>query len=452
MKEIIQLRSKISADAGAFSDTLFNLGRSAMLLFLAILYSSCTLQKSYWVESKNSVGNDALKFAKIPATDSDCQIKYHRNLRVIEYDDSGDRWERMQVLAAVQAIRTARKVPVVVYAHGWRHNAKPNRENNLKDFSDFLLYREEHGQPVIGIYIGWRGASVYEEGALAPFVAPAMAVSLLDRIPAADRINSIPLVDDLWTLRKYANLSESPLVLVGHSLGGRIIERAVSQSIVAYNSQRANYGDISSAEPKPADRNVDSNERREALIADLTILINPASESLYARRFKMALRNWPTNEPPAVISITSESDTAMKNLWPIGRTANRVLDPFAALPSREFRLGHHEDPDSNLAESQESYLNKSAGFDERQLAAVADFGPNEEYLFSNVDMMRHGLSNHGYLVLRCRDSILAGHGGDPEKGGVFSKEMNGFVSCLARDTVFSRNYPKSPLFRALHAR
>ena len=343
-------------------------------LIVGILFpilTQCTTQRSYWVADPN-------KPEEAPATPLDWAIlphetegvkhhkPFHKNLRVIEYDDMGDRWETMQVVAARKLIReVAPGTPVVVFIHGWRNNAHPK----CRDFLGFnsALYDLEKTSPtkeIVGIYIGWRGASVDERvKPLAPVTTVPAFLSFLERRPATSRVAGVPLVSDLWKIRRDSLSKESRLILVGHSFGGRILEHVVAQSVVAYHSQRPSERAIETVNLDFPDDGGASNRRyRESLIADLSILINPASESLSVRQLKIALRTWPEVEPPAIINISANTDSANKIAWPIGKSIERAFSPLRPLPSRQYRLYHHVDLTSMRKESQWEYEKTTAQF------------------------------------------------------------------------------------------
>ena len=75
------------------------------------------------------------------------------------------------------------------------------------------------------------------------------------------------------TLFYEAHAKGGRLIFIGHSFGGRILEKALAQAIVGQTS----------AYPRI----------KVTLPADLTLLINPASEAITAPRLRLALNDWP---------------------------------------------------------------------------------------------------------------------------------------------------------------
>lgn len=425
------------------------------LLAIALLAGGCAAQKSYWVNEKIESQDRPIDWAKIPSEKNSC---FHRNLRIIEYDDNGDRWERMQVIAAIDAIRRSKPgSPVVIFMHGWRNNADADN-SNLQSFNRYLHWWEKQNlsREIVGVYLGWRGASVHEDGPHKPLVALPMALSFPDRRKATSRIAGVPLASDLWALRNAANENRSRLILVGHSFGGRILENVTAQSIVAYHNSRIRPGVGGDANEK-LDPEKCKSKRRERLIADLVVLINPASESLNARQIKLALRSWPDDEPPAVICLSSETDSANGTLWPIGKSIERIGHPLRAKPERVYKIGHHTSKVTAGEESQWGYESRVAGFDTRQIGARVEYDcETGDFSFRDVDLDKHGISNRGYLVLKAGPCLLDDHGngGDncphcSKDEGLFSPVLSEFFTRLVLDAT-GEDYPNSTLYGWLH--
>jgi len=110
-------------------------------------------------------------------------------------------------------------------------------------------------------------------------------------------------------------------------VGGRVLEKALAQALVGQTA-----GD-SGAEV--------------ILPADLTLLINPASEAITARRLKLALQNW-SQPSPAIISVTSVGDTDTSTWWSLGMNAALLTKSRSYRP---YSDGSH----------QKDYVVKTAG-------------------------------------------------------------------------------------------
>ena len=112
-------------------------------------------------------------------------------LYIAEFDDQGWAYPLVQqgtndkttsverIVSDLFALPKNQLYTIVVYVHGWKHNAAPN-DSNMKEFRVLLekLQKIEFGavktrpelsehqcpaRQVIGIYVGWRGASIPDD-------------------------------------------------------------------------------------------------------------------------------------------------------------------------------------------------------------------------------------------------------------------------------------------------
>jgi len=84
------------------------------------------------------------------------------SLGFVEFDDHGHYYDQRQAEALLQWLGSdSRPQYVVVYTHGWHHNAS-DTDNNVRRFKESL--REiKHRNPqlrVVGVYLGWRGETL----------------------------------------------------------------------------------------------------------------------------------------------------------------------------------------------------------------------------------------------------------------------------------------------------
>ena len=201
----------------------------------------------------------------------------HLSLGVIEFDDSGSYWDDVQlrqVLGEIERIarlQVAGTLPsdgivVVAFVHGWRHNASEG-SRSLLEFrqlarqlanklcagvemtADDTCTKRPH---VFGIYLGWRGdpfALTNRRTRNVPFEALIKAPQVLtfwNRKAAAQRVaastmtstilrilEAVEQADNALTARSDSPVKKAHSVVIGHSLGGLIVERAVSQAFLA---------------------------------------------------------------------------------------------------------------------------------------------------------------------------------------------------------------------------
>jgi len=167
------------------------------------------------------------------------------SLGIVEFDDQGwffDRADVERVLSMVKEEVKGNGATVVVFAHGWHHNAAAN-DGNLTKFKaalasiDELLHKPLYKSirdivlkgaknRVVGVYVGWRGAS------LPGFLD---YVTFWDRRDAAIRVGHGDVVELFTRLAKIqtghncAKKKEfTTLVAMGQSYGGQVVFAAVS--------------------------------------------------------------------------------------------------------------------------------------------------------------------------------------------------------------------------------
>lgn len=398
----------------------------AICLASVFLVGCATPNKPYWITWKKSAASPQ-KPADIQPSD------FHPRLSVVEFDEQGDLWSKTQLEAARKQISSSPKPPLlVVYIHGWQNDAHP-KNRDLRTFNDFLNQLESTKAinrkfTVNGVFIGWRGASFIKETDWTIIGWVLRQSSFWSRKAATDRMAGVPLTGALAKLSasaRNASAGRGVTIFIGHSFGGRILERALGQSIV---SQAAF-----------------SESGKIDLMADLTVLINPAAESLYGRMMRLTTAS---QKRPAIVSITSSNDSATSLAWPIGVGGASIFGGF-----RDYSLGRLK------PESQRSYVLKTAGHDPRmhthKIEKIATelpqttepFGYNlakatngtllirngeggqQPYRISRLDKTKDGrrvswmVPDGPYWVMQVPPEVLDNHGGLPISRGIFSDQV-----------------------------
>jgi hypothetical protein len=261
-------------------------------------------------------------------------LAYTFNL--IEFNENGRLWDTAQLAAAESSITrlagASKPLVLVIFIHGWHHNADL-KDENIKSFESVLARTVKsvgESYDIMGIYLGWRGEST----ALWPEFLN--NISFFNRRDAADRMaNSVELADTLLRLgfdarnayqHAYpagsAEQGEPPqqpqVVLVGHSFGGRILERSIVPSLLA--SVRST-GAINRGKP-----------------FDLIVLLNPAHSALGTRDLIDTLRSAAYEERPFIVNITSTADSATGMIYPLAQLVNGNHGPFATFSGDDAAL------------------------------------------------------------------------------------------------------------------
>ena len=262
-------------------------------------------------------------------------------------------------------------VSLVVAAHGWRHNAD-FEDWNLRQLREVLYSavlfeahksgKDEHWNPsnkprrVVGVYLGWRGATVKEQwieksflskvlftapvklSALATFwdrKGAALDVALGSTRELFARLGHVRAeVNDMsdkarmmerdrkWydgctarAQKRNGKCVAMRTLILGHSFGSLAIYNAISESLIDSVS-----GGIASLSSSPS-----AGEQVSSPYADLIVLINPAFEGarfepLYqASLNRMKRRPYIPTQDPVLVLVTGTSDYATRYAFPIGR-------------------------------------------------------------------------------------------------------------------------------------
>jgi hypothetical protein len=192
----------------------------------------------------------------------------------------------------------------VLFIHGWKNNASES-SGNVWGFRSTLqsLAQEYQGRlAVMGIYIGWRGAATN--------LPVAKEFSFWNRKNAATRIPGAHLTEAIRriTIAAKSN-SQAKLVVVGHSFGGLVMERTLTQAMVEMILE--NKDDLSQIGSK---------------MPDLTVLLNEAGAATESKEFLNFLHREEIkyvdgngHNHPLFLSLTSTGDWATHILFPVGQ-------------------------------------------------------------------------------------------------------------------------------------
>jgi hypothetical protein len=240
--------------------------------------------------------------------------------------------------------RSEAGLSIVVYVHGWKHNAA-NGDDNVKTFRQLLLdaalveqaKQRDFGLPVhrvVGIYVSWRGKSL-------DLPEPFVSLSFWDRKATAQHIaegESRVLFARLRGFYQLQNQLVTPnqgekkvlLILLGHSFGGLILLEAVSQSLIT---------SLFEYDATPGQQNVIPR------FGDMIILANPAVEALrYTPLHRAAaVQRYDHYQSPIFVSITSTADWATGAAFPAGRSLDNLFETTLSDEERDANkktMGH----------------------------------------------------------------------------------------------------------------
>lgn len=300
-------------------------------LLVGMLLSACVSDRAF------QAGQAQTKSAPVDLADDGKYVLAH-----VEFDDQGwfhDIRQRQALFDRLQALKAANQAMLIVtYTHGWKHNASESN-GNLAEFRKLLSQlhkveaaakREKGPRTVVGVYIGWRGASLS-----LPFLDN---ITFWTRKNAAERVgtrsvkqlfielNQFRMLANGWdTPDQLAESDETQLIFVGHSFGGLVTYHALYSEILERGLQV----------------NAKGNYRVAKSFGDFVLLVNPAFEgSAYEPIWQAAqLRAcYPTWQKPVMAIVTSSADWATRYAFPAGRLY--TLAQSASLPGERETVMH----------------------------------------------------------------------------------------------------------------
>ena len=320
--------------------------RTVTAVFVLIWLSGCTTYEAY--RSILAVAPTGCSQSPEHGIAIDCRNRTpehtnHYDLYFVEFDDqgwlhpqqetgSGDAWRQLDFL--MEKLRDSAKtgeISLVVYVHGWNHNASADDEN-VRDFRDMLLAaslveQSNEKRPgvkarrVIGVYVAWRGKSLdlgapltfWDSKFTAQHVAQGSARELFSRLRGFQRAENKDPTCSAQTKR-----CKIRLLLIGHSFGGLILFNAISESLIDSLAVDEDEGEGSSPVPR---------------FGDMVVLVNPAFEaSRYEPLHRIATMRPPYRkyQAPIFVSVTSTADWATKLAFPFGRFFNTIFEHTAS--------------------------------------------------------------------------------------------------------------------------
>lgn len=371
-------------------------------------------------------------------------------LGFIEFDEQGDFWDREELHKTVQAIReTGRPVLLVTYIHGWQNNANATDADDVEQFRGLLARLtadrtvQMSGLQVFGVYLGWRGRVVHKVNALVDALTwLGKEGSFYSRKNAATRISSsTPITETVFTLIRTARRDTpgiSRCVVIGHSFGALVLEKALAQALVGTLLYEEPFV------PGVPKRRTD----RVFKPADLILLVNSAAESIYSKELIDMYRDTtPLRGAPHVVMISSDADKATGLAFPIGTKLSNTPKLIGGA-FRKYDADGRED-------SQFRYFTTTPGHNDALQShrlmpdgvGTTDLGAdpfdvnlrNQAGSYENVTLYtgtqtdwkrwrieRYGPNETNFWVLRVPKAIIPGH------GPIFEGESRDLMAALFR--------------------
>ena len=300
---------------------MFCVGRLATLAVL-LLVSGC-----YSLKQRRELAAPQAGDCAEDSSPDRCSFRLHElpgrspyTLGVVEFDDQGLTYPVAQLGPFLEGLDQDNEDYegrlVLVFAHGWFHDARPD-DTNLKFFSEMLEQFaaaetnavaagvQKKPRRVVGVFLAWRGAA---------WMTPGLEyLTFWSRKDAAHRIGERQVTDALLQIRQaaYRNASTdhapNRFVIMGHSFGAALIYSATSQLLT--NSL------------------LTSPETGVAPLADAIILLNAAFEAARVHPL-LAQALHDGHDRPVVTFLTAKNDRATGWMFPFARWINNVFGSF----------------------------------------------------------------------------------------------------------------------------
>jgi hypothetical protein len=254
-----------------------------------------------------------------PTADECVQAYYQEyegfDLAFAEYSDRGNAFSDRyigDVLERIQQRADNEGVVLVTFIHGWKHNAEES-DPNLIDFKDALravqgILEADFGatalgqRRLVGLYIGWRGAS--------------LDLPILNNSTFWDRKAVAEEVGDGGVSRLLLELDEvtrgddkNVMIVIGHSFGGAIVVSALNDVLTERTVQRTRVRGYART------------------IGDGVLVLNPAIEANQMLSFVEAAikADYRSEQYPLFVSLSTDADQATHYAFPAGQTLGLLL-------------------------------------------------------------------------------------------------------------------------------
>lgn len=407
-----------------------NLPRLAWLTAVLVMLSACVQNKPY----RTQLISQPCYQAENKCYQSFIEQHPAFDLTFLEFTEHGNLYDRNQARDVMDFVdkyaKSKNGAAVFVFVHGWKHTAKSN-DSNVIQFKNFLARAAENEivgrRKVIGVYIGWRGAST-----TIPLVRE---TSYWARKSVAEEIGSGGATEVLSELQQILvsqfeahdakqNLPKNSYVIIGHSFGGAIVLSAIHDVLLHELIQAA--GSMRSSRQNTC--------KKVKRFADGIVLLNPAIEANKIILLKEAAARCQFNDdqPTLMHIVSTDADLATKRYFPIGQYTNITQTVSPKKLPRTVK--------GKQIELNEGSLNIYTAGNLQQLR-TAYLGYNKDKQQWQIDQCRDGLSKCGVRSKRQQKNHFPNDNNDPLKfiktDSYFMKNHNDVFGCYAQSFITS---------------
>lgn len=339
-------------------------------------------------------------------------------------------WDALMRQINNDGIKDDRSKIILMHIHGWKHNADPedSERKRFKDVVDRIALEQQtrsQNNQVMGIFVAWPGLSMDFAGL--------QNLTFFSRTTVADRVSQSAIVgkligniESILNKRK-AKGSNDVFIMMGYSLGARILFNATSQ-VALYQTQLA----------AP-----DLDEGTYDIVdgpGDLVMLLNPAlSAGNYTAidSLRNARTQFSPKQNPIMLTISANNDSVTKHAYPIGHILRFKVD-------REHRTAIGEYPEyiTHRLERREHGNIKgdesTAWYDNFCVADIClERLPSPQATSGTKRNIRPRQPSNPFIVAKTTPEIIDGHSGF-WNSGLFASWLGGFVENTLNEAQSSR--------------
>ena len=235
-------------------------------------------------------------------------------LAILEFTERGNLYDRDHLKKLSLGLEKLDKSLVVVFIHGWKHNAHKNDEN-LISFKNMLSTLRSskiiaQSRKIVGVYIGWPGSSIK-----IPIIENA---TFWARKSVAQEIGKGGVTEVLLNLEYIQRQKKDRMLIsIGHSFGGAIMASALNEVLM---TNIINAKPDSNCRVQGIDQCIEQCVKAEGF-GEGVVILNPAIEANQILPLKslIADRCFPPSQKKLLHIITTDADTPTKTIFPLGQ-------------------------------------------------------------------------------------------------------------------------------------
>lgn len=266
------------------------------------------------------------------------------DLAFVEFSERGNVFDRERMNEVIQYINNQEKnsrdgIMLLVYAHGWHHNAKNQENGDVNDFRNTLRITSKNRfdkRKVIGVYIGWRGESLG--------IDHLNLVTYWGRKNTARQVGGGSVSELLLRLNQIAARGEEHnkniFVITGHSLGAALILTAMKDALLErlISAQYVKPGQCGTVRHFRGICSAGCYKARS--FGDGIFLVNPAVEAnalVQIKEYLSEQRCYKRDQPKLMHILSSDTDLPTRYAFGIGQFIGvSLMDQEASLTRRIF--------------------------------------------------------------------------------------------------------------------